>query len=165
MGIEEQPNSSTTILQEESESGIMKLFFSSQQPLSYLFIFVFVSLTLVPETVQSIKCGVKKPGTRGQNRIINGHETEVNEWPWMASLRYSFRKRHFCGGSVIGRRWIITAAHCLVYKDGSVKRKAKDITIYLGAHKRQPMGTENVEVHKVRKYIIHERYSIREGKA
>ena len=112
--------------------------------------------SLYLETVQYIKCGVKKSGTRGQNRIINGQDAEANEWPWMASLQAL--KQHFCGGSVIGRRWIITAAHCLVRKDGS-RLKPTSIAVTLGDHDdTEQSETDKTEVYDVDYYILHEKY-------
>lgn len=44
-------------------------------------------------------------------KIIGGVITPDGERPWMASLQWD--GQHFCGGSVIDRRWILTAAHCV----------------------------------------------------
>merc|ERR1719244_1148350 len=51
-------------------------------------------------------CGVASRS----KRITGGHETEVNEYPWMAFVLTSHGS--MCGGSLISYRWVITAAHC-----------------------------------------------------
>ncbi|CAG5107778.1 Oidioi.mRNA.OKI2018_I69.chr1.g3483.t1.cds [Oikopleura dioica] len=38
-------------------------------------------------------------------KIINGQNANTEEWPWYVQLRG-------CGGSIIGRRFVLTAAHC-----------------------------------------------------
>lgn len=51
-------------------------------------------------------------GTRAKlPRIIGGVEATLGRWPWQVSLYYS--NRHTCGGSIINRLWVVTAAHCV----------------------------------------------------
>lgn len=45
------------------------------------------------------------------DRIVGGNETTIEEYPWQVSLQES--AGHFCGGSIIEREWILTAAHCI----------------------------------------------------
>lgn len=46
-------------------------------------------------------------------RIVNGSSAGIGQFPYQVSLRELPFKRHFCGGSIIASRWILTAAHCL----------------------------------------------------
>lgn len=54
-------------------------------------------------------CAFAKPATR----ITNGTVAELGEFPWMAELLSSSTNSHKCGASIIGDRWILTAAHCI----------------------------------------------------
>jgi len=58
------------------------------------------------------KCGVPN----GRGRIINGVETEANEYPWMVkifeALTSKNSSRTLCGGILISSRTVLTAAEC-----------------------------------------------------
>lgn len=44
------------------------------------------------------------------SRIIGGEEAVPYSWPWQVSVQIS--DEHICGGAVLAKEWVVTAAHC-----------------------------------------------------
>jgi secreted trypsin-like serine protease len=75
-------------------------------------------------------------------QIIGGHEAEPGEYPWQVRLDIEATGGTFlCGGSLIGREWVLTAAHCITdpYAEGGTNENLSNkvvspeaVTVYLG---------------------------------
>lgn len=48
------------------------------------------------------------------NRVVGGSDANHGDFPFIVSLRASSTNSHFCGGSLITPKTVLTAAHCVL---------------------------------------------------
>ncbi|XP_037929802.1 collagenase-like [Teleopsis dalmanni] len=83
-------------------------------------------------------------------RITNGEKARAGQFPYQVglSLKLNLYSSSWCGGSLIGNSWVLTAAHCT---DG-----VQSVTVYLGATERTSAeATYTVSSNNI---IIHENW-------
>ncbi|WP_282177432.1 S1 family peptidase [Vibrio nereis] len=88
-------------------------------------------------------------------RIIDGTNATSNDWPYITALvtkGSSAYEGQFCGGSYIGDRYILTAAHC-------VERVSKeDFEVIVGINNLNNEHNEGVRL-PVQQFYIHPEYN------
>ncbi|NXR14442.1 OVCH2 protein, partial [Semnornis frantzii] len=81
------------------------------------------------------------------SRIIGGEEAVPYSWPWQVSVQIS--DEHICGGAVLAKEWVVTAAHCF-----NSKEPYRDLwMVVTGLH--DLMEQEYRQKRSVKQYIIH----------
>jgi secreted trypsin-like serine protease len=97
----------------------------------------------LPHPFLSVACG--QPAfspKRSTDRVIGGEDAIRGSWPWQILLMYNGRPS--CGGSLVRKNWVVTAAHCISgresvpsrfsirvgeYDRGVTEGSEKDITV------------------------------------
>lgn len=71
--------------------------------------------------------------------IIGGREAVPGAWPWQVGLINRMNENtflgQFCGGTLIAKDWVLTAAHCVDGVEGSL------VDVLVGAHRLSDTGT------------------------
>ncbi|XP_075997466.1 elastase-1-like [Genypterus blacodes] len=113
--------------------------------LLYLLLTVFKATVLAELEVQPTF--LEERGAAG--RVVGGEAAPSHvSWPWQVSLQFlsdnSFP--HFCGGTLIRREWVMTAAHC-VYSSGSMRVVLGDLILHNNHYTEQYRAVSNIYIH------------------
>lgn len=114
---------------------------------------ILVALIFWTEQSSTAKtCGLQKIKTR--ELITSGYNTYPGQFPWHVALFHKKSRtvtEYACGGSLISRSYVLTAAHCTKSEDSYVINPRR-LIVSMGSHNRRLAGP-NVQQHSV--YEIH----------
>ncbi|XP_066294922.1 uncharacterized protein [Branchiostoma lanceolatum] len=105
--------------------------------------------TIAEKEIDYEQCGRAKPAqlAAGQcgsgGRVVGGTEAVKGAWPWLVAIYQERRQgvQLVCGGALIAKDWVLTAAHCLERRRERVS--PDQLYVVAGEHARdQEEGTE-----------------------
>ena len=114
----------------------------------------------------SPKCG-KAPAWRVK-KIVGGSQTQPHSHPWSVMIKKSEGTRIFvCGATVICKRWLMTAAHCIAhqsYFSPVYDLNPKDYQLYFGRHygatyQPMPQTEERSGIAHIEKIEVHPNFN------
>jgi len=117
------------------------------------------------------ECGINTAPPKTTNKpskqitnIIGGQEAATHGWPWQIMI-FLVRsdsdsdkpKRIHCGGSIISKRYIVTAAHCIFDSQTGRRYRRTDFELHAGRHDTN-VSEAGSQVLQAEKIIVHNGY-------
>ncbi|CAF1606265.1 unnamed protein product [Adineta ricciae] len=117
--------------------------------------------TTTPSPLENNSCGKQEIAPRGKSisRIYGGTDAIQNSWPWMvfyrgASCNVPPCASNVCGGTIISKDYVLTAAHCIRTTDASL------ISVTAGMHNYSSSTESNTRQTRFAQAIyVHPQYN------
>jgi len=87
-------------------------------------------------------------------RVVNGWPADEGEWPWIAALLQNGRQ--FCGGSLISKKHILTAAHCVAHMS---RQDVAALTVRLGEYNIKQSGETKIFETAAARVVRHKEFT------
>ena len=111
------------------------------------------NLSYLVSNLQGCTCGIANV-PKSKNRIVGGSESAENKYPWMVRVMTT-GAIHGCGGTIISRQYVLTAAHCVVERENSGEGKIRpvsDFSVTLAEHDHSQNSADRVPVSEIIPY-------------
>jgi hypothetical protein len=72
---------------------------------------LFLTQATIFECRSTDPCGCSRNNVEIESRIVGGEVVAYRSWGWAVSIRHSY-DTHLCGGTILSKYFILTAAHC-----------------------------------------------------
>ncbi|KAM5248411.1 prothrombin [Ctenodactylus gundi] len=96
-------------------------------------------------------------------RIVEGSDAEIGLAPWQVMLFRKSPQELLCGASLISDRWVLTAAHCLLYPPWDKNFTVNELLVRIGKHSRSKYERNMEKISLLDKIYIHPKYNWREN--
>ncbi|CRL03726.1 CLUMA_CG016552, isoform A, partial [Clunio marinus] len=107
------------------------------------------------------QCGVSLSAS---GLMYNGKVVKRSQWPFLVVLMYTADGKFFCGGTLISRSHVLTAAHCLQEKSQETPLTPSEFVLHLGKYNLSALyerGSITVFPEKIK---IHPNWNIHQEK-
>ncbi|KAM9302116.1 prothrombin [Gastrophryne carolinensis] len=98
-----------------------------------------------------------------QGRIVKGEDAERGSAPWQVMLYKKHPQELLCGASLMSDRWILTAAHCILYPPWDKNFTVDDLLVRIGKHNRIKYEKPDERILQIQRIIVHPKYNWKEN--
>lgn len=116
-----------------------------------------VLIHVISQITGQQRCGTMNSYYSMISRIVGGEPASQYAWPWQVYI--TVRGSFSCGGTLIDRQHVLTAAHCIV----GISNRVSDYLVRVGAHNMAQQGYYTGTFYRVAAIFVHERYSSAEN--
>ncbi|KAF7992147.1 hypothetical protein HCN44_001472 [Aphidius gifuensis] len=105
---------------------------------------------MISPKVANVPCGQGKL-TRRMPKIVGGQDAIPSEFPWLVSI--TRKGGHFCGGTIINNKFILTAAHCLCSGLNSIP--VNQLKVTLGEYNLRETEIPASIIKNIKNVVVH----------
>ncbi|XP_030753933.1 trypsin-1-like [Sitophilus oryzae] len=106
-----------------------------------------------------VPCGQRTNDRKA--KVVGGEAAAKAEFPWIVSI--TRRGNHFCGGTLINKKYVMTAGHCLCTGSGNDHLAPASLKVTLSQHDLTKESSD-AQVVNVKSIIVHPGYSCKKVK-